>query len=108
MEAIDSVGGSSPLLKARQFSMVRILLAVAWIALALAIWMARSPFNWHGFLDDDPDNIWPRIELATYILPVAGAIGSLPGEALTLLAKANLFWLLLSVALFAIGMARLF
>jgi hypothetical protein len=108
MQVFESNAPTSPLVKPSQFSLVRILLAVVWVALALAIWMATSPFNWHGFLDDDPDNIWPRIELAAYILPVAGAIGSLTGQTFTLLAKANLFWLLLSVALFAIGMARLF
>jgi hypothetical protein len=59
-------------------------------------------------LDDDPDNIWPRIELAAYVLPAAGAVGSLSGQTLSFVTKALLFWLGLSVVLFAIGMARLF
>jgi hypothetical protein len=108
MGGIESNARANPLMKPSQFSIVRVLLAVAWFGLALAVWRATSPFNWHGFLDDDPDNIWPRIGLAAYILPLAGAFGSLRGQTLSLVTKAILLWLGLSAVLFAIGIARLF
>ena len=91
-----------------QFSLRQVLLAMTWIAVGLALWRLTSPFNWHGFRDDDPDNIWPRIELSFYVVPIAGAIGSLRGRAISTAAKATMGWLLASIVIFAIGLARLF
>jgi len=95
-------------MQANQFSIRQVLLAMAWVAVGLALWRLMSPFNWHSFRDDDPDNIWPRIGLALYVVPIAGAIGSLRGRPISTAAKATLGWLLVSIVIFAIGLARLF
>ena len=63
-----------------QFSIKRMLLAILWIGLGLAIWQAGSPFDSKHFLDDDPDNIRPRMFAAFFMVPIAGAAGSLRGR----------------------------
>ena len=65
-----------------------------------------SPFDWHHFVDDDPDNIRPRIRLAFFLMPLAGAIGSLRGCQIRWVLKSLLIWLLVSVAIIALGMGR--
>jgi hypothetical protein len=91
-----------------QFSIKRILTAIAWIALALAIWRLASPFDWHHFADDDPDNIRPRMLAAFYLVPLAGAAGSLVGRPIACAARGLVAWLAISAIIIAIGMARVF
>src|SRR5262245_51954646 len=76
-----------------QFSIKRMLLAVFWAGLAFALWRAVSPFDVHHFLDDDPDNIRPRIIAAFFLVPLAGAVGSLRGRPLAFVGRALLIWL---------------
>jgi hypothetical protein len=91
-----------------QFSIQRIMCAFLWLGIGFAIWRSASPFDWHHFIDDDPDNIPPRMVMAFYLVPVAGAIGSLRGCQIRWVLKSLLIWLLVSVAIFALGMGRMF
>jgi len=91
-----------------QFSIRRMLLAILWIGLGLAIWEVGSPFDLKHFLDDDPDNIRPRMFAAFFMVPIAGAAGSLRGRPIAFAVKAFFVWLVVCVLIFALGIARLF
>ena len=95
-------------IRPNQFSIRRMLLAMFWVGLGLAIWVAGSPFDWQHFLDDDPDNLRPRMFAAFLAVPIAGAVGSLRGRPVAFAVKASLVWLVACVLIFAIGTARLF
>jgi hypothetical protein len=94
-------------IQSNQFSIRRMLLAIIWIGLGLAIWEAGSPFDLKHFLDDDPDNIRPRIFAAFFMVPLAGAAGSLRGRPIVFAAKAFFAWLVVCVLICTLGIARL-
>ena len=84
------------------------LWAMAWVGVGLALWRLTSPFDLQHFLDDDPDNIRPRMLAAFYIVPLAGAVGVLRGRPIAYPTKAFALWLPICAVIFAIGLAGLF
>jgi hypothetical protein len=91
-----------------QFTVRRLLAATVWVAIGFAMWRVARPFDVQHFLDDDPDNIRPRMLAALFIVPLAGAIGSLRGRPLAAPAKAFFLWVPLCVVIFVVGLMGLF
>ncbi len=83
-----------------QFSISGMLWATFWVA----VWLTTVPFfDLPHFLDDDPDNVRPRILAAFWAVPAAGIIGSLRGRPLAWASKAFLIWIPVSVLIFLIA-----
>jgi len=73
-----------------QFSIGGLLWATFWVG----IWLATVPFfDLPHFLDDDPDNMRPRMLAAFWAVPVAGVLGSLYGRPIAWARNAFLVWI---------------
>jgi len=105
----------SPLLESRamklprfQFTISRLLWATFWVGIGLTVWKLSRPFDLPHFLDDDPDNIRPRMLIAFYMVPIAGVAGSFWGRPIAAPSKAFVYWLVSCVMIVIIAFAGLF
>ena len=65
-----------------------------WAMLWIGIGLATIPlFDASGFLDDDGDNVMPRMLAALWVVLATGAVGSLCGHPIAWARTALLIWI---------------
>jgi hypothetical protein len=79
-----------------QFSIRGMLWAMLWIGIGLA---TIPLFDAAHFLDDDGDNVGPRMLAALWVALAAGVVESLRGRPIAWVSKALVIWVAACVAI---------